>query len=332
MVAHAAAVETLQVALVAKGWVGMFGALLQPGSDTSPLVWSSNGPGGEAEIKRAYSGLFGRFFGRAVLRHEHGCLGLRQVRDGMQLAPGVTLQRRMPGIKGDLPDWVGWNPAKGCFSICEAKGSYAQASWTGKHPPILKAAGDQLDRVQVVDSRGRLQTKDWVVASRWGTAVSGKPTTIITKDPLTEGRALSPAEAARISREAYALWFADLLDGLGRPALAAGLRRDGGLPGDDPGGDVSDIGGRGVYAAVAMDGLGVIPLRGARRRERLDLLRGIAADADAKVALVGIDAAAVRAAAARQWLPDDQPATVDDAGSVFSDGVLLTWDVDTITL
>ena len=87
-----------------------------------------------------------------------------------------------------------------------------------------------------------------------------------------------------------------------------------------------------VYAAFAMDGLGVIPLRGARRRERLDLLRGIAADADAKVALVGIDAAAVRAAATRQWLPDDQPATVDDAGSVFSDGVLLTWDVDTITL
>jgi hypothetical protein len=333
LVAHSAAIETLQIDLVAKAWVGMFGALLEPGTDTSPLMWSADGPGGEAEIKRAYSALFGRFFGRAVLRHEHGCFGLRQVRDGMELSPGIELHRKIPGLKGDLPDWVGWVPARGCFTICEAKGSYEKASWIGRHPPILNAATDQLDRVQVLDATGvRLQTKNWVVASRWGTSINGKETTIITKDPLTDGRALSKADAERVEREASAFWLADLLAGLGQPTLAAALRGDSGLPSHDDTADVAIFRDRKVYAALLADGLGVVPLRGVRRRERFDLLREIASDANAKVAVVAIDATVVRDAKAREWVPDEAPELDDEGRTIISDGVVLTWDVDALEL
>lgn len=31
LVAHAAAIETLQIDIVVRGWVGLFGALLEPG-------------------------------------------------------------------------------------------------------------------------------------------------------------------------------------------------------------------------------------------------------------------------------------------------------------
>lgn len=332
LVAHAAAVETLQIDLVAKGWVGMFGALLAPGSDSSPLVWAADGPGGEAEIKRAYSGLFGRFFGRAVLRHEHGCVGLRQVRDGMELAPGIHLHRKIPGLRGDLPDWVGWSPSKGCFSICEAKGSHEKASWSGRHPPILEAADDQLNRVHVLDSAGRLQTKDWVVASRWGTVVNAKDTTIITVDPLTEGRALSRAEARRAGRSAYVLWLADLLEGMGRSAIAEGLRNDGGLNRALEDGELTEIDGRQVYAALVIDGGGIFPLKAAGGRERMNILRGVARDRDAKAAIIGIDAAAVRKPKLPRRVTAAEAIVEEDRRTVISDDVLLTWNLDTIKL
>lgn len=42
-VAWAAAVETMQVNLVARGWVELFGAMLDP--NTTDLVWRGQGPG-----------------------------------------------------------------------------------------------------------------------------------------------------------------------------------------------------------------------------------------------------------------------------------------------
>lgn len=332
LVAHSAAIETLQIDLVARGWVGLFSALLEPGLDSSPLVWLAGGPGGEAEVKRAYSALFGRFFGRAVLRHEHGCYGLRQVRPGMTLALGIELHRKPTHLTGDLPDWVGWNRAHRCWTICEAKGSYEKASWSARRPPIVDAASEQLARVHILQSGALLQTKDWVVASRWGTAENRRDTTIITKDPLTDGRALSSDEAETVSREVSARWLADLLKGIGRSFLANRLL------GKDDSEDVNEyleistIGGRDIYAALLIDGHGVIPLRGPARDQRLHLARGIAEDLGSKIAVVGIDANAVSSAIKRDWVPDEEALTEKDGVTVMADGVLFTWNVDGLRL
>lgn len=334
LVAMAAAVETLQVDLVVSGWVGLFQALLAPGLE---LRWLQNGPGGEAEIKRAYSALFGRFFGRAVLRHEHGCVDLRQVREGMEVAPGYVLQRK-PGVsaRGDLPDWVGWMNNATVLTICEAKGSRDSGDWENRIAPSLRDARQQVERVEIRDFLGmRIQTKDWVVGSRWGTEANGKAPTITTIDPVTDGRALEPAEAEQIAGSVYAHWLADLLAALGREDLATRLRDPGDQPAPVLERDLIEIGGKPAVGALVIDSAGFFPLGdGAGGRERLSALQSIARERGRKSAVVGIDLDAVRLAR-RRGRPDEamrRPALPDGPPTVSVDGVTLTWDADSVSI
>lgn len=335
LVAHAAAVETLQIDLVARGWVGLFGALLQPGSNGSPLVWRENGPGGEAEIKRAYSALFGRFFGRAILRHEHGCRDLRQVHDGREIASGLRIRRRRGvSARGDLPDWVSWNATSGCYSVCEAKGSHDQGDWEVRVPPVVNAAMRQTNRMEIIDASGvRVQTKNWVVASRWGTQGNARTPTVITMDPLSDGRPLTDAEREKLPRETHALFLADLLKGLGRADLVG----EGGDLSPSPSASFAQdsvvVAGREGYAAVLVDGSGVFPLRGPQRRQRFDALREVSEEVGRKVAVVLLERPAVEAAARREPRPQDFETVVSDNGqTITSDGVTVTWQLDTLEL
>lgn len=334
LVAMAAAVETLQVDLVVSGWVGLFQALLVPGSE---LRWLQNGPGGEAEIKRAYSALFGRFFGRAVLRHEHGCVDLRQVREGMEVAPGYVLQRKR-GVSalGDLPDWVGWTNNATVLTICEAKGSRDSGDWENRIAPPLREARKQVERVEIRDFLGmRIQTKDWVVGSRWGTEANGKAPTITTIDPLTDGRPLEPAEADQVAASIYAHWVAELLSALGREDLAIQLHQ----PGDEATASLErgliEIDGRPAAAALVIDGAGFFPLGdGSGGRERLNTLQSIARDRGRKSAVVGVDLDAIRLAR-RRGRPDQamrRPVLPDGPPTVSVDGVTLTWDPDRLSI
>lgn len=335
LVAHSAAIETLQIDLVARGWVGLFSALLEPGADGSELIWRGNGPGGEAEIKRAYSALFGRFFGRAVLRHEHNCLDLRQVHDGLEITPGLSIRRRrIASARGDLPDWIGWNAAAGCYSVCEAKGSHDQGDWEGRVPPVLRAAMEQTERMEVVDAAGiRVQTKNWVVASRWGTVQNGKTPTIVTMDPLSDGRALAPGEAEKLPRETHALFLADLLRGVGRDELAGFVTTPSAVPAASFAQDTILVAGREGYAAVLIDGAGVFPLRGSLRRQRFEALRQAADEAGRKIAVVAVERPAAQAAARREPRPQDRETAIEDNGlTVSSDGVVVTWKLDALDL
>jgi hypothetical protein len=266
--AWGAAVETLQIDLVAAGWMSLFDALLEPPPEAA-LRWRGAGPGTNAEIKRAYSALFGRFFGRAVLRRYHGCRWLRQVRDGLELAPGIQLRRRA-GYDGDLPDWVGWDDHHGCIVVAEAKGSNARGNWHSINPPPIRTALAQLERVEIVDTFGSpVHFKTWAVACRWGTMANGIEPTIITCDPDTNGRALEPEEARQVRSEMQARWNADLLEGLGRPDVAQAARManlDAGTV--DLARDLTEIPGKKGYGALAIEAGGVIPLVGARRAAR----------------------------------------------------------------
>lgn len=217
-VAWAAAVETMQVNLVARGWVGLFGAMLDP--STTDLVWRGNGPGGEAEIKRAYSALMGRFFGRAVLRSEHRIKWLQQAAEGLEVQPGVRVFRKAgTQYAGDLPDWVGWDCDRRMWAVCEAKGSYGSTRWMNGEPEPVTTALRQINRIEFRDAAGTIASEGWVAASRWGTVENARRPVIMTVDPRNDGRVLSPDEARRAEAELRVDWYAGLSPTIPKAAL-----------------------------------------------------------------------------------------------------------------
>jgi hypothetical protein len=307
--AWAAAVETLQIDIVASGWMNLFAALLVP-SPTTELRWAGGGPGTNAEIKRAYSALMGRFFGRATLRRDHGCRWLRQVVDGLELAPGVHLRRRT-GQVGDLPDWVGWDDFHCCWVVAEAKGSHDRSNWIDGNPPPLRTALLQLDRVEIVDASGPIAFKTWAVACRWGTELNGLAPVIITCDPDGRGRQLEEWEVAKHREEARARWVADLLDGLGRPEIATAARYGDIAPSIATEVDLVLVPGRSGYAALAIETGGIIPLVGPGRAGRAASIIETAQLLKRATALVLLDRGTVESAVLRVG-----PADILDDGSV----------------
>lgn len=285
--AWAAAVETLQVNLVASGWMNLFASMLSP-HPTTELRWLATGPGANAEIKRAYSALMGRFFGRGTLRRDHGCRWLRQVSEGLELAPDVYL-RRKAGHTGDLPDWVGWDDFQSCWVVAEAKGSNDKSNWIVGNPSPIRTALRQLARVEIVDSSGPIAFKTWAVAARWGTEENGLPPVIITCDPDGDGRSLKDWEIPIHREEARARWVSDLLFGLGKPDLANAVRNEETSVDGTEKDDLVLVPGREGYAAVAMEMGGVIPLIGAGREGRAQSIFETARILKRNMALVLLD-------------------------------------------
>ena len=311
LAAWGAAVETLQIDLVAKGWMDLFAALLEPHPSTE-LRWLGPGPGVNAEIRRAYSALFGRFFARAALRRYHKCYGLQQVQDGLELAPGIELRRkRGAGYSGDLPDWVGWDWSNNCFVVAEAKGSHHKGNWYSAIPPAVNTAIRQLDRVEIVDGSGPIAFKTWAVASRWATSENQMEPTLIAYDPVGEGRRLSESERISLRTEVQARWIASLLDGLGRPDLANMARDPDASDEAAPDRDITFVAGRAGYAALAMAGGGLLPLVGPDRPARTRAFVETALGLGRQLAVILLDHKVASRAIARdkdiagEWLADD---------------------------
>jgi hypothetical protein len=343
-VAWAAAVETMQVNLVAQGWVGLFGAMLDP--STNELRWRGHGPGGEAEIKRAYSALMGRFFGRAVLRSDHKIKWLRQASEGLEVEPGVRLvRRRGKKYKGDLPDWVGWDRDRKMWAVCEAKGSHGSARWKSGEPEPVATAKKQIQRVEFRDAAGTIASEGWVVASRWGTVANGLPPVIMTVDPPNEGRTLSAAEAVRAEAELRVGWYADLLVAVGQEDVSERLRSGTSTTAEDER-DLARFGDTVGYAALAIDGAGLFPMAGGERDDLRRTLLRFARERELKAALIIVDRECIEAARSRQinvqatMLPDiDDTASDADEGAekggdlhITQDGVTLTWDQEQLDL
>lgn len=346
-VAWAAAVETMQVNLVARGWVGLFGAMLDP--STTDLVWRGQGPGGEAEIKRAYSALMGRFFGRAVLRSEHRIKWLQQASEGLEVQPGVQVFRKAGAqYAGDLPDWVGWDRDRRMWAVCEAKGSYGSTRWMNGEPEPVTTALRQIDRIEFRDAGGAIASEGWVVASRWGTVDNGRPPVIMTVDPRNDGRVLSPDEARRAEGELRVDWYAGLLSAVGQESVAERLRSGAAATADDDRG-LARVGDKVGYAALAIDGAGLFPMAGDEREDLRRALLRFARDRGRKTALIVIGRNCVDVARSREIddgqatpksdqadLPSlDEMAAAEDASaqglddSAFTqDGVTLTWEPD----
>jgi hypothetical protein len=174
-------------------------ALLEPNS--TDLIWRASGPGRGTEMRRSFSGLFGRFFARAYLQLNHGYTWFNPIDgDPYLLSPAWRVKRKR-GHNNYMPDWI--CAGRGKVAIGEAKGSNIGgiSPPKGRPGPIRKAV-EQITGVQVEKRlapgpppRWRPRTiKGWAVMSRWGTANPARAPYLYALDPNTDGDPLTDQE------------------------------------------------------------------------------------------------------------------------------------------
>lgn len=213
--ALAAAEETIQGSPLASAWLRLFQEHL---SQNTPDVLRWRGDLAEsAEMRRAYSALYGRYFSRALLACKFGITDFVPLsRNGVDIPGGASVHRVAPG---DIPDWIAWDPADRCYVLAEAKGRLTGSTpaFMWGTPPCVGSGKDQFKRVSVSDSAGKgIMTRDWLVAHRWSTDARPREPISLMWDPRRAGGELSrgelPFHAAairrtRISNIAAALGF-----------------------------------------------------------------------------------------------------------------------------
>ncbi|MNS09574.1 hypothetical protein D3C72_410620 [compost metagenome] len=213
--------EILQTAPASTSLFGFLEDLLAPGPS---LTWQAQGPGRGTEMRRAFSGLFGRFFARAYLQEHHGFVWFTAI-DGndFHLSPRWRV-RRKPGASTEMPDWICAKP--GGLAIAEAKGSHQKSNATrsGVPGPIKTAAG-QISGVWVERSTpGRPGTppvwtpqsvKGWAVMSRWGLTSPMRAPFLYALDPETEGEPLSTDDTTSLVQAVARMHLGQTAEGLG---------------------------------------------------------------------------------------------------------------------
>lgn len=210
--ARAAAEETLQGSPLAASWLKLFRSHLDP-NEGYWLKWSED-LAQSAELRRAYSGLYGRFAARAMLTAHLGLSRFVSLkRDGIQIPGSIHVKREK---KGDIPDWVAWDDRAGRHVLCEAKGSLTANDFLAAGTPKCVAEGKaQFGRVTSTGPSGALHPACWVAASRWSTELRGGQAATLLWDPPTDYEPF-PEEALRGHREAMTrAWLDSLAPGLG---------------------------------------------------------------------------------------------------------------------
>lgn len=194
--------EILQTAPNATSLFAFLEDLLEPGPD---LVWREQGPGRGTEMRRSFSGLFGRFFARAYLQLHHDFVWFAAIDgDNFMLSPSWRV-RRKPHAKTEMPDWICARPGE--LAIGEAKGSHQMSNAKrGGTPGPIKTAEGQITGVLVQKKMrvGRMlrwqprKVKGWAVMSRWGLAAPSRDPFLFVLDPETEGDKPTPGEMGEL--------------------------------------------------------------------------------------------------------------------------------------
>lgn len=264
-VARCALAEMFQTAPHSASTFAFLEDLLAPGT---ALTWLESGPGRGAEMRRSFSGMFGRFFARAYLQVHHDYSWFSAI-DGnsFHLSPSWRVTRK-PDAKTEMPDWVCARPGE--LAIAEAKGSHQSGNALGvTHPGPIKTAAGQIEGV-VVQKRlgaGRFnwtnkKVKGWAVMSRWGLTSPPRAPYLFALDPDTDGEPLQPAEAEELVELVARGHVEQLASGLGLlKASEQGFIRTTRLRvrlGDHPGG---------VYAGVVVSPFGVLNIDVAAARQ-----------------------------------------------------------------
>ena len=216
--ALSAAEETIQGGPFASAWLQLFQAHL---SNLEPrmLRWRGN-LGTSGEMRRAYSGLYGRYFARALLAGELGVTDFVSLKtDSTQINGGVTVSRVR---KGDIPDWIAWDPQRLGYVLGEAKGRLSgspQSYLTGR-PSCINAGKAQFGRVVVKDARNRrIQTRNWVAANRWSTDQQRVQAVSLLWDPPGDGEPLAREEGRRHADAIRRHRIEAIVRGLGDPGF-----------------------------------------------------------------------------------------------------------------
>ena len=223
--ALAAAEETMQGSPLAPAWLQLFRAHLSS-SETEMLRWRGH-LGENTEVRRAYSGLYGRYFARALLATELGIthfVPLNTTTTSIQSSVTVTRVE-----SGDIPDWIAWDPKARCYVLCEAKGRLSEQKGRFLHgkPDCIDAGMAQFDRVEVRDSDGgRIETKNWLVANLWSTDRIKRNSVSLLWDPLSDGRGLTPEEARLHSEAMHRQRNTNIATWLGNPQLKVRIAID----------------------------------------------------------------------------------------------------------
>ena len=157
--------------------------------------------GESAEMRRVFSGLYGRYFARALLASELGVADFIPLnRDDTSIPDGVTVTRI---DSGDIPDWIAWDPRAGGYVLGEAKGRLTgnEQRFLNGTPSCIDAGKEQFQRVEARDSTGRtIATRNWVAANLWSTDERRRPPVSLLWDPPNHGHSLTDDEVPSHAR------------------------------------------------------------------------------------------------------------------------------------
>lgn len=211
-VARAAAEETLQGGPLVPAWLQLFRTQLSV-RDGYWFRWRGDFAE-SAELRRAYSGLYGRFVARALLtQHLQFSRFMSLTRNGIQVPGSINVGRNS---KGDIPDWLAWDDVNSQFVLCEAKGSLTGNDFLGHgEPGCVRNGKAQFERVSCIANGRQVQPAKWVAATRWATETrDGLPITLLW-DPPVEGNAFDTEEADQHREAMSRAWLDSIAPGLG---------------------------------------------------------------------------------------------------------------------
>ena len=192
--ALSAAEETLQGGAFSSAWLQLFKAQLSK-SEPEMLRWQGD-LGTGTETRRAYSGLYGRYFARALLAGELGITDFIPLETNCTHINGGVTVSRVNG--GDIPDWIAWDPKEPGYVLGEAKGRLTGnlQDFLSGVPNCINAGKAQFARVEVKDSQNRrICTRNWVAVNRWSTDERGGQPVSLLWDPPGDGEPLTPEQA-----------------------------------------------------------------------------------------------------------------------------------------
>ena len=219
--AISAAEETIQGSPLASAWLRLFQDHLSR-DDTSELRWAGD-LAESAEMRRAYSALYGRFFGRAFLASRLGITDFVPLRSDRTRVGNLAEVRRVK--RGDVPDWIAWDPHARSYVLAEAKGRLGGTvrGFLSGTPACINSGKAQFERVEARDARrGRIATKNWVAANLWCTDRRGGRPVCLLWDPDGEGDELLEEEVTRHAAAVRRQRIASIAGGLGHPGFPEG--------------------------------------------------------------------------------------------------------------
>ena len=225
-----AAEETIQGSPFASAWLRLFQAHLSV-CEPEMLRWRGN-LGSSSEVRRAYSGLYGRFFARALLAGELGITDFIPI----ELPRKLYCKRNFGDVtvhrvgEGDVPDWIAWDPRRPGHVLCEAKGrlSVSPREFLTGVPACINKGKEQFARVEVRDfGNRRIATRNWVAVNRWSTDAGKEQAVSLLWDPPNDGESLTPEEARGHGEAMRRHRLRALARGLGDPEFIVRIRARG---------------------------------------------------------------------------------------------------------